>query len=123
MTRRRLIGRWRIVEMDLWDRDALDLVQPAYIEFDDCGRGRFGFIAVEGDLDCRYAEVDGRARLDFTWEGDDEGDARSDRGWAQLECDGSLRGHFFFHTGDDSGFLAVRDALELSRRRSSVQGS
>jgi len=118
-----LIGRWRIVEMDLWDRDALDLVQPAYIEFDDCGRGRFGFIAVEGDLDCRYAEVDGRARLDFTWEGDNEGDARSGRGWAQLECDGSLRGHFFFHTGDDSGFLAVRDALELSRRRSSVQGS
>jgi len=29
MTRRPLIGRWRIVEMDLWDPDALDLVEPA----------------------------------------------------------------------------------------------
>ena len=26
-------GRWSIEEMDLWDRDALDLVQPAFIEF------------------------------------------------------------------------------------------
>jgi len=85
------------------------------LEFDDRGLGCFGFIAMEGDLDCRYADVDGRARVDFTWEGDDEGDARSGRGWAQLERDGSLRGHFFFHAGDDSGFLAVRDAGESSR--------
>jgi hypothetical protein len=27
----RLIGRWRIVESDLWDRDHLDLVEPAMI--------------------------------------------------------------------------------------------
>jgi hypothetical protein len=114
MTRRRLIGRWRIVQMDLWDRDALDLVESAYFEFDDRGRGCFGFIAVEGDLDCRYADVDGRSRVDFTWEGDDEGDACSGRGWAQLERDGSLRGHFFFHAGDDSGFRAVRQADEPS---------
>ena len=115
MTRSRLIGRWRIVEMDLWDPDALDLVVPAYFEFDDRGRGRFAFIAVEGDLDCRYIDVDRRARVDFTWEGDDEGDARSGRGWAELESDGSLRGHFFFHAGDDSGFLAAPDAGKSSR--------
>jgi hypothetical protein len=24
----RLVGRWRIVEADLWDRDYLDLVAP-----------------------------------------------------------------------------------------------
>jgi hypothetical protein len=24
-----LIGRWRIVEADLWERDYLDLVEPA----------------------------------------------------------------------------------------------
>jgi len=23
-----LTGRWRIVEMDMWDRDAIDLVEP-----------------------------------------------------------------------------------------------
>ena len=25
-------GRWRIAEMDLWDNDALDLVEPAFLE-------------------------------------------------------------------------------------------
>ena len=29
-----LLGKWRIVEMELWDRDFLDLVEPAYIRFD-----------------------------------------------------------------------------------------
>ncbi len=110
MSRSGLIGRWRIVEMDLWDRDALDLVAPAYFEFASGERGGFGFIAVEGDLDYRYADVDGRRRVEFTWEGDDEGDARTGRGWAQLESDGSLCGHFFFHAGDDSDFLAIREA-------------
>ena len=28
-----LLGKWRIIEADIWDRDYLDLVQPAYIEF------------------------------------------------------------------------------------------
>jgi hypothetical protein len=32
------------------------------------------------------------------------------RGWAVLEKDGTLRGHLFFHDGDDSGFLAERQA-------------
>jgi len=113
MTRRGLIGRWRIVEMDLWDRDALDLVAPAYFELRGNGRGCFGFIAVEGDLDCRYTDADGRPRVEFTWEGDDEGDPRSGRGWAELESDGALRGRFFFHAGDDSGFVAVREAKTL----------
>jgi hypothetical protein len=29
-----LLGKWRIVEMALWDRDFLDLVEPASISFD-----------------------------------------------------------------------------------------
>ena len=43
-----VIGRWRIVEADLWDRDYLDLVEPAYITFDEDGRGEFAFEAVNG---------------------------------------------------------------------------
>jgi hypothetical protein len=27
-----LTGRWRIVEMDLWDRDAIDLIEPGFID-------------------------------------------------------------------------------------------
>jgi hypothetical protein len=26
-----LIGKWRIIEMGLWDNDYLDMVEPAYI--------------------------------------------------------------------------------------------
>lgn len=100
--------------MDLWDRDAIDLVGPGFIEFLADGSGRFGFIAVDGYLDCRQ---DGGSppRLEFTWEGNDEGDAVSGRGWAQLEADGSLRGHIYFHNGDDSGFLATRQGADSVR--------
>ena len=43
-----------------------------------------------------------------TWEGNDESDPVGGRGWAVLEEDESLRGHIYFHLGDDSGFRAVR---------------
>jgi len=112
MARRRVVGLWRIVEMGLWDREAIDLVGPAYIEIKPDGQGSFRFIAVEGFLDCRHGEIDGHPRVEFTWEGDDEGDPRSGRGWAQLESDGTLRGHIFFHAGDDSGFRAVTQDLD-----------
>ena len=28
-----IAGRWRITEMELWDQEAMDLVEPAFIEF------------------------------------------------------------------------------------------
>jgi hypothetical protein len=105
----RTVGKWRIVEMELWDRDAIDLVGPAFIEITTDGRGRFRFIAVEGYLDCQHVEREDRPAVEFTWDGNDEGDRASGRGWAQLEADGSLRGHIFIHNGDDSGFRAVSD--------------
>jgi hypothetical protein len=54
-------------------------------------------------------ERDGRPCVEFSWEGNDECDPASGRGWAVLEEDGSLRGRIFFHLGDDSGFTAVRE--------------
>jgi hypothetical protein len=33
----RLVGRWRIVAMSGWDRDAIDLVEPGFIELDRTG--------------------------------------------------------------------------------------
>jgi hypothetical protein len=101
-------GRWRITSMELWDTDAIDLVQPAFIEFNRDRTGRFRFIAVDGWMDCREATRDGRPCVEFTWEGADEGDQVSGRGWAALAADGALDGHIFFHLGDDSGFHAVR---------------
>jgi len=99
-----LIGRWRIVEMALWDRDFLDLAGPAYIAFKRGGLGEFAFGAVTGDLD--YRPVAGGVR--FTWRGHDEGDEESGDGFAELQDDGTLSGEIGFHLGDDSTFKAHR---------------
>jgi hypothetical protein len=111
-------GAWRIVEMDLWDAEAIDLLGPGFIKFGGDRSGRFRFIAVEGWMDCHGGQRDGRPCVEFTWEGSDECDPASGRGWAALEEDGSLRGHIYFHLGDDSGFRAVRaqDAAKPGRR-------
>ena len=94
--------------MDQWDRDAIELLGPAYIELKMNRRGSFRFIAVEGVIDARQDEREGRPTVEFTWEGTDEGDQISGRGWAVVEPDGSLVGHLFIHLGDDSGFRAVK---------------
>jgi len=108
----RIAGRWRITEAELWDCDALSLVAPAFSEFAEVGSGSFGFIAVQGEMDCREVERDGRPGVELSWEGNDESDPASGRGWAVLEQNGSLSGRIFFHLGNDSGFTAVREATE-----------
>lgn len=101
------VGTWRIVEMELWDQNAFDLVGPAQFTFDKDDGGNFRFIAVEGDMDCCYGAKDGKPRVDFTWEGQDECDPASGRGWAFLDGD-IITGRIFFHGGDDSAFTAKR---------------
>ena len=49
----RIVGRWQTTESELWDSDALNLVAPAFIGFEQDGLGSFGFIAVQGEMDCR----------------------------------------------------------------------
>ena len=101
--------------MDLWDRDAIDLLGPATIEITADGRGSFRFIAVEGFIDARHVDLDGRPAVEFSWDGYDEGVQVSGRGWARIDEDGSLRGRLFIHAGDDSGFRAV--ATDLPEQR------
>jgi hypothetical protein len=43
-----------------------------------------------------------------SWEGEDDGDSKCGRGWAALEADGTLKGRFFIHRGDDSWFTAMK---------------
>ena len=99
-----LLGKWRIVEMELWDSDFLDLVEPAYIAFDRQGRGAFVFGAVRGTLHCRH----GSGIVGFTWQGFDVMDPVSGAGDAELDEDGLLTGEIRFHDGDDSTFKARR---------------
>ena len=100
-------GRWRIVTMDLWDQDAIDLAQPGFIEFND-EEGEMRFIAVRAWLDIRYSTRDDGPIAEFSWEGIDEGDQRSGRGWAKPNVAGGMIGHIFFHNGDDSGFVCAK---------------
>jgi hypothetical protein len=51
------LGSWRIVEMELWESDDLDLVRPACVRFNRDGTGEFQFMAVQGAMDCRVARA------------------------------------------------------------------
>ena len=93
-----LIGKWHIIEADLWDRDYLDLVEPAHITFQDNGHGKFAFGCVKGDLDGEYS----RRIIFFTWQGFDEMDEVSGDGSAKLDDDGSLEIEIRFHLGDEA---------------------
>jgi hypothetical protein len=104
-TKRSLIGKWRIIEMELWDKDFLDMMEPAYIAFDGKAGGEFAFGCVTGGLHCRKAP-DG---VEFTWEGNNEMDEASGDGWAEIEKDGSLTGEIRFHNGDQPSRLADGD--------------
>jgi len=102
-------GRWRIVEMDVWDNDVLDEVEQAHITFRGGSDGKIAFASLNGDLDVRYGARDGSASAEFTWEGFDDNQPASGRGWATLATAGRLVGHFYIHKGDDSGFVCQRD--------------
>jgi hypothetical protein len=98
-------GRWRIVEMDNWDSDFLDLVEEAHLTFEGKSDGEIAFGALKGFLDVRYGARDGSACAEFSWEGHDENDPACGRGWVIIGTAGRLVGHFYIHNGDDSGFV------------------
>ncbi|HEV2675660.1 MAG TPA: hypothetical protein VGV37_14040 [Aliidongia sp.] len=81
-----LLGRWRIIEADLWDRDFLDLCGPAYIFFETGGRGEFAFGALQSGMALQY----GKRTLFFAWEGFDEMDDTSGSGSAELHDEGTI---------------------------------
>lgn len=99
----RLIGRWRIVEADLWDRDYLDLVEPAHLTVRGDGRGEIAFGALQAGLDVEYATN----VISSTWAGLDEMDDVNGSGSAELQDDGSLEIEFAYHLGDDATLKAV----------------
>ena len=98
-------GSWRIVHMDEWDEEYLDLVETAHITINR-GQGEFLFGAVKRAAQCRFTQHDGLPLVEFSWEGLSEGDNVCGRGWASLQPDRSLEGHLFIHLSDDSAFLA-----------------
>ena len=101
-------GQWRITEMEVWDADYLDMEVEAFIEFGSDRMGKFQFGLVRGFMDCRLTERDGKAAVEWSWQGADENDPALGRGWAVLVEDGTLKGRIFIHHADDSAFTAKR---------------
>ena len=97
-----LIGRWRIVEADLWDRDHLDLIEPAMLVINEDGHGEIAFGALQASLDLEY----GRSIVYFTWAGFDEMDEANGTGSAELLEDGTLEIEFAYHLGDEAALKA-----------------
>ena len=60
----KLVGRWRIVETDICNRDHLDLCRPATITITDHGRGEIAFGALQAGLDIRTQPLVNRLHLE-----------------------------------------------------------
>ena len=100
-------GSWRIIWMETWDQDFVDLIEPGHFRFDDNDLGYFIFGAVEGQLDYRLSEVG--KRIEFSWSGNDDGRLKSGRGWFEFSSASKAKGRFFIHCGDES-------AVEIQRQ-------
>ena len=98
-------GRYRITSMTEWDKEFVDAEVPGFIEFKKNGLGDFQFGYVRCDIDWEETEHDDEPAVEFSFQGFDEMEQTSGRGWAMLE-DGTLIGEIKFFQGDESGFTA-----------------
>jgi len=100
----KLVGRWRIVEADIWDQDYLDLYGPATVVIGADGRGHIAFRAMQATLDVEY----GPTSVAFEWIGFDEGDEIAGEGDAELLEDGTIKIEFAYDNGDEAVLTARR---------------
>lgn len=104
-------GTWHIDDMELWDEGYFNMEVQAYIKIRPDGMGDFQFGLVSGQLDGEVVEDGDEERFEFTWEGNDECDPASGRGWLKLEGKNSIEGKegkIKLHLGDSSEFSATR---------------
>ena len=111
--RKSLRGSWRIIDTELWDQNDLDEVTEARLSLGNENLGELAFLCVSAGIDYRTVERDGLPAVEFSFDGFDELDPISGRGWAVLHGD-ELRGRLFFHRGDDSAFVAKRKRARRS---------
>ncbi|MBE9128638.1 MULTISPECIES: hypothetical protein [unclassified Coleofasciculus] len=105
------VGVWHIYEMGMWDEDYFNMEVQAYIKIASNNCGDFQFGLVSGILHGRVVDnvdIEGKKRLEFTWEGNDECDPALGSGWIRLKDKDSIEGEISLHYGDDSTFLAKR---------------
>ena len=100
----KVFGKWRLTDADQWDRAYLDLVEPAYIRFDENGCGEMVFGALQAGLECET----GVSIIFFDFEGGDEMTPIRGTGTAELAEDGSLEVEISIHHGDEIQIKAQR---------------
>ncbi|RJP84048.1 MAG: hypothetical protein C4518_19235 [Desulfobacteraceae bacterium] len=101
------LGKWRFVEMEMWDQEYIDMETEGYFLFEKDESGSFQFGLVQGQIDYQIEKTREIERLEFSWEGRDENDEATGRGWALIKND-HLEGRFYFHSGDNSWFKAKK---------------
>src|SRR5476651_2616282 len=107
-------GRWRFTSMEMWSQDVVDAEVEGFVEFELNGLGSFQFAYVSGDIDCRDSTRDGKPSVEWSWDGNDEMDPASGRGWAVIDGD-EIRGVIAIHHGDESEFVAKRKGKSPSK--------
>ncbi len=104
--KKQFLRKWRIINMDQWENDYIDEVEPGFIEFNKkstSGDLHFGYIYA--DIDYRINENDDEPVIEFTFQGNDEGNEIRGRGKAKI-TKGLLEGNIYFHNGDESSFVS-----------------
>jgi hypothetical protein len=99
-----LVGRWRIVQADLWNRDHLDLCGPAMIVIKANGTGEISFGAMTVSPYVAYCHDD----IGFEWGGCEEGDQVEGEGDAEIRKNRSLVVNFAYRNGDEAVLVAER---------------
>lgn len=108
VAKQELIGRWRLMKMSDWDNEFMDAECPAFIELADGGHGEFHFGYVHCGINWRPEQLPSGPGAAFSFDGNDEMSPTRGRGWAMVQVDGTLKGHLYFHQGDNSAFWARR---------------
>lgn len=80
------IGRWRMVEADIWDRDYLDLSGPAIMTIRADNHDEIAFGAMQATLQIHHSPL----VVFVTWTGFDEMDEVSGDGDAELIDDRTI---------------------------------
>lgn len=111
--KKKFVGSWRIIELQGFDSEYVDLCGPAKVKITPRGVGHINFGAVEVEIDCKMDDLDERV-IRFTFEGGDEGDPICGRGYCLVDGD-QMAGRIFRHFGDEFGFKATR----LSKKNAS----
>ena len=100
-----LVGRWRITNADLWDRNYLDMAEPAYLQIGSNGSVEFAFGCVTASGELEYS----RTIVFFRWSGFDEGDEVSGDGSAELQDNGTIEIELSSDNGDDATLTGRRE--------------